>query len=198
MQNYLHPITKLIPYSHYFAGVEIYFRPLSPVHEEALQNFFHSHQPQTIYYRYLKDVHALTHEEALARVTIDYNKDMGFAGFDSPQPSAKMLCIGRYIRREDDSAEMAIVVKENYQLRGIGTFLVETLIKAARNHGITKLIGYISHSNLAMLRIVKKFGFELKESRTIEGYQAALVLSAPSVNPQSNRSLHASLPDQYR
>lgn len=171
-------VKGLIPYSRQFKAKTVYFRPLRPFDEKAIQDFFYSHAPETIYYRYLKDVEALPHEEAQARVSVDYNKDMAIAGFDSPAPYGQMVCIGRYIREEDDSAEIAVVVKENYQGIGIGTFLSEMLIKAAQKHGIKRLIGYVGRTNLTMLRIFKKLGFQLQESRDIDGYEAGMDLLA--------------------
>jgi len=172
------PVKELIPYSYPFKERTVYFRPLRPFDEKAIQDFFYSHSPQTIYSRYLRNVESLPHEEALLRVSVDYNKDMAVAGFDSPAPYGKMVCIGRYTRGEDGTAEVAVVVKEDYQGIGIGTFLVEMFIKAAARHGLPYLVAQISRTNFGMLRIVKKLGFTVHESRLIEGYDAILKCSS--------------------
>lgn len=170
------PVRDLIPYSGQFKEKTVYFRPLRPFDEKAVQDFFYSHKPETVYARYLEEVEALPHEEAQIRVAVDYNKDMAIAGFDSPEPYGQMVCLARYIRGKDDSAEMAIVVKEDYQGIGIGTFLSEYLIKAAKKHGLAKLCSYVAPSNLAMQEILKKQGYAFQESKTVDGYFAWLNL----------------------
>ena len=110
-------VTSVIPYSHNFKRKKFIFRPLRPFDEKAIQDFFYSHEPETIY-RYLSYVESMPRKEAQRRVTVDYNKDMAIAGFDSPQPYAQMVCLGRYIRKDDNSAEMGFVVKENWQKLG--------------------------------------------------------------------------------
>jgi len=159
-----------IPHSKVFDNKTVYLRPLRPSDQKAIQDFFYSHRPETIYQRYLTNVEALPHWEAQVRVAVDYNKDMAIAGFDDWTPYAHMVCLGRYIRHEDHSAEIGFVVKENYQGTGIGSFLCEHLIEAARDHGIHKLFAYVAHSNTAMLKIFKKNHFEIKESKQVEGF----------------------------
>jgi len=171
-------VKHLIPYSGTFKGKTVYFRPLQSSDEKAIQDFFYSHEPETIYQRYLTYVDAMPHHVAAARVSVDYNKDMAIAGFDSPQPYAQMVCLGRYIRKEDNSAEMGLVVKENYQRLGIGTFMCECLMKAAQEHQVEKLIAHVSRNNAGMLSIYKKNGFDIKESQEISGYFACWQIPA--------------------
>lgn len=177
------PVHDSIPYSETFKGKTVYFRPLRPHDEKALQDFFYSHKPETIYQRYLTRVEAMPHEEAQARVTVDYNKDMVLAGFDSPQPYAQMVCIGRYIQREDRSAVAGLVVKEDYQGIGIGTFLAQGLLKAAKEHGITALIAYVGAGNQAMIRIYEKQGFQKKLSPDGEKYECFLQIKPEAADP---------------
>ncbi|MBZ0167329.1 MAG: GNAT family N-acetyltransferase, partial [Candidatus Omnitrophica bacterium] len=141
-------VKELIPHEVKFGKQKIYFRPLRPFDQKAIQDFFYSHRPQTIYQRYLTNVQAMPFMEAGARVSVDYNKDMAIAGFDHWLPIGHMVCIGRYIRHDDDeSAEVGIVVKEDYQGIGIGNFLCDVLIQAAWEHDITKLYAYVAQTN---------------------------------------------------
>ncbi len=170
------PAKALIPYSSQFKDRLLYFRPLAPCDEKALQDFFYSHAPETVYARYLKEVDALPHAEALERVSVDYTKDMALAGFDSPEPYGQMVCVGRYLS-SGDAAEMALVVREDFQQNGIGRFLVSTLIKAAHKHGLKKITASIGRTNLSMLNIVRNSGFTVENSSCVDGYEACLVLS---------------------
>lgn len=159
-----------IPENKVFKDRTVYFRPLRPYDQKAIQDFFYSHRPETVYQRYLANVEALPPTEARARVSVDYNRDMAIAGFDDWKPYAQMVCIGRYIRKEDDSAEIGIVVKEEFQRIGIGKFLCEHLLAAARKQGIKKLMAYVNRTNTGMIKIFNELGFSMKESRVVDGY----------------------------
>ncbi len=170
------PVKELIPFSETFKEKMIYFRTLRPQDEKSIQDFFYSHDAQTIYNRYLTLVESLPHDEAIHRVSVDYNTEMAIAGFDSIKPYAKMVCLGRYIREKEDVAEIGVVVKESYQGLGLGAFLVNKLIEAAKKHDIKKLVAYVSHANAGMMKIFKRQGFEVKESKQIDGYYCAINL----------------------
>lgn len=172
------PVTGLIPESQSFNGKKVQFRLLRPCDEKAIQDFFYSHNPDTIYQRYLAHVEAMPRAVAQARVAVDYTKDMAIAGFDSPQPYAQMVCLGRYIRKEDGTAEMGLVVKEEYQGIGIGTFLCEQLIKAAAHHNIKELFAYVAHHNIRMLKIYNHLGFTSQESKVINGKKVSLIINS--------------------
>jgi len=176
-------VMQMIPHNKKFGDRTVYFRPLRPYDQKSIQDFFYSHRPETVYQRYLTNVEALSFTEARVRVSVDYNTDMAIAGFDGWLPYANMICIGRYLRGKDDgTAEIGIVVKEDYQGLGIGNFLCETLISAARSHSIRQLTAYVAHANTVMIRIFKKHGFSSKESTEVNGLFLSLDLSAPVPN----------------
>jgi acyl-CoA hydrolase/RimJ/RimL family protein N-acetyltransferase len=158
-----HPVKNLIPEFQDFKGKRVYFRILRPSDERTIQDFFYSHNPDTIYQRYLEKVEAMPHAVAQARVAVDYNKDMAIAGFDSVMPYAPMVCLGRYIRHENNEAEMGLVVKEDFQSLGIGTFLLKLLIEGAKLHEIKTLTANVDCRNVRMLKIYTAYGFKIEE-----------------------------------
>jgi ribosomal protein S18 acetylase RimI-like enzyme len=89
-----------------------------------------------------------------------------------------MVCLGRYIRQDNDAAEMGLVVKENYQGIGIGTFLCECLMRSSVGHGVKRLFAYVSRNNTPMLSIYRKKHFLIEESREVDGYYVSLDIAA--------------------
>jgi len=170
------PTKASIPDAMIFHGKKVHFRPLRPYDEKAIQDFFYSHQPETIFQRYLTNVESLPHIVAQARVSVDYNLDMAIAGFDDWTPYAHMVCLGRYIRDENNNAEVGLVVKEDYQRMGIGSFMCKHLVECAQQHHLNKLYAYVSNTNKAMLKIFKRNGFDMKESKQVQGYYLSLDL----------------------
>ena len=66
---------------------------------------------------------------------------------------------GRYILFEPGRAEMAFVVIDTWQGRGIGSILMRHLIKIAGDAGLEELTAEVLPENTAMIKIFGKFGF---------------------------------------
>jgi ribosomal protein S18 acetylase RimI-like enzyme len=66
---------------------------------------------------------------------------------------------GRYIVFEPGRAEMAFVVIDTWQGRGVGSILMRHLIKIAGDAGLKELTAEVLPENAAMLKVFGKFGF---------------------------------------
>ena len=66
---------------------------------------------------------------------------------------------GRYIVYEPGQAEMAFVVIDAWQGRGVGSILMRHLIKIASDTGLKELTAEVLPENAAMIKVFGKFGF---------------------------------------
>ena len=66
---------------------------------------------------------------------------------------------GRYIVFEPGRAEMAFVVIDTWQGRGVGSILMRHLVKLARDGGLQELTAEVLPENAAMIKVFGKFGF---------------------------------------
>ena len=66
---------------------------------------------------------------------------------------------GRYIVFEPGRAEMAVVVIDTWQGRGVGSILMRHLVKIARDGGLKELTAEVLPENKAMIKVFGKFGF---------------------------------------
>jgi GNAT superfamily N-acetyltransferase len=66
---------------------------------------------------------------------------------------------GRYIVFEPGRAEMAFVVIDAWQGRGVGSILMRHLVKIARDAGLQELTAEVLPENAAMLKVFGRFGF---------------------------------------
>lgn len=74
----------------------------------------------------------------------------------------QQIGVARYVKDGDDSAEMAIVIADAWQRRGLGEKLLRALLDAAAGAGIGTLTGTAFSTNLGMLRLAQKLGFALR------------------------------------
>jgi ribosomal protein S18 acetylase RimI-like enzyme len=72
---------------------------------------------------------------------------------------------GRYIVLQPGEAEVAFVVVDKYQGRGIGRALISNLTRIARAAGLRTLVAEVLPENTPMLQLFKTSGFPLSTSR---------------------------------
>ena len=72
--------------------------------------------------------------------------------------------VGRYERLGPDApdAEVAFVVEDAHQGRGIGSVLLEHLAEAAREDGITRFVAEVLPENGGMLRVFTDVGYQVQ------------------------------------
>jgi acetyltransferase len=98
----------------------------------------------------------------LRRLTeIDTTREMALiATVHARDGREEQIGVARYVR-EGSSAELAIVIGDRWQRRGIGKRLLKDLLGEAADAGVEAMTAISLSTNLAMLRLAKKFGFEL-------------------------------------
>jgi acetyltransferase len=74
----------------------------------------------------------------------------------------RLVGVARYVIDSiDHSAEMAIVIADDWQSRGLGGSLLARLLQHAEQHGIHTLKGLLLATNLGMQRLAMRMGFTL-------------------------------------
>lgn len=139
------------------SGKVVEFRPLLPSDEFAYRNFFYSLQDKTIYLRFFYKMKLFSHEVAQEQwASVDYRKNMSIIGLVQKGGYKEIMAIGSYAREENDRAEIAFVVREDFQGMGIATYLLNTLEKIARENEYKGFSATVLSENAAMLTVFKK------------------------------------------
>lgn len=76
--------------------------------------------------------------------------------------------------RTANAAEFAVLVDDEYQLRGIGTELLRRLVQIGRDEKLQQITGEILRDNYGMIRAGRNVGFEIR-SRVDQGTEGTLV-----------------------
>ena len=98
----------------------------------------------------------------LRRLTeIDKTREMALiATIHARDGREEQIGVARYVR-DGSAAELAIVIGDRWQGRGLGKRLLKDLLDAAADAGVETMTAISLSTNLAMRRLAKKLGFEL-------------------------------------
>jgi len=143
-------------------GSKALIRPVRAEDAEDLLKMFTTLSPETVYNRFFKLRRPFTIEEVQKMTSINFDEE--FALVASPLQASELKIIGdaRYYVEDKIRAEVAIVVQDKWQLKGLGTAMLQHLINIGRERNIREFYIYVLSDNAVMIHVAKKLGFRLK------------------------------------
>ncbi len=152
-------------------GVTVRMRPVRISDEPLLKDFFYSLSDKSTYRRFISQRKDMPHERLQEFVVIDYTREMVIlvtVGGEEEQ-NEEVIAVGQYgIDEKLHSAEVALVVRDDWQGKGVGSELLAYLTHLARQQGLLGFTAEVLAENHPMLRLFEKMGFDT-QSRTEEG-----------------------------
>jgi acyl-CoA hydrolase/GNAT superfamily N-acetyltransferase len=144
-------------------GLKIRFRAIKPSDEEEMRKLFYRFSDTAVYYRYFCPIQIMPHSKMQEYVNVDYQKILSIVGIIDQSGTERIVAEGRYVRHHHSSfADVAFVVDENCQGRGVASFLLKMLIRSAREQGIDGFTADVIADNKAMLKVFEKAPFPIQ------------------------------------
>jgi acetyltransferase len=145
-------------------GTRFTLRPIRPEDEPLVVEFHHQLSERSVYLRYflpLKLDYRVAHDRLITKCFIDYDREMALVAEQADEEGQRHIAgIARLIRNHTgEGAEVAFIVADKYQNRGLGSHLLECIISIARREGIGHLEGAMLAENFNMKDIFSRAGF---------------------------------------
>jgi acetyltransferase len=163
-------------------GTPVTIRPIRPEDEPLMAEFHRTLSDRTVYLRYFASLSLssrIAHERLLRICFGDYEREIVLvAELHTPQTGARrILGVGRLNKVQSRStAEVAILVADEFQARGLGFQLLSRVVQVAREEKLTRVRSEMLHDNLAMQILSKRVGFELRSHGSGESIEAVMDL----------------------
>lgn len=143
-------------------GQSLKVRPITHGDKEKLKDLFYRLSPQTRYLRfgYMK---SYISEQELDYFTVSDPPDTyAYVALTGEEEEERITGVARWFLSPDGAtAEIAFVVEDTIQVRGIGTALLEQLAAAAAKYRIKRFIARVLPENTRMLEVFEDSGFSI-------------------------------------
>ena len=140
-------------------GNEISLRPIRPTDGPLVKDLLYQLSEQTLYYRFFTHLRRFPSKQIQDFVYIDNRHDVALVATVPEASGDQIIAIGRYFLDEKTNrAEVAFVVGDDWQNRGIGTYLHKQLMRLAKAHGISGFTAEVLTDNKAMQAVFNKSG----------------------------------------
>ncbi|RLI48620.1 MAG: 4-hydroxybutyrate CoA-transferase [Candidatus Thorarchaeota archaeon] len=148
--------------------IEVHFRLIRPDDADRIKDLFYDLSEESIFFRFLAPLKSLRRQTLHEFYNVDQDRDISIVAVIHPDEEGeaeKIIGAARYLLdRSRNEAEFALLVQDEYQHRGIGSFMLNHLMRIAKSKGIETFVAYVHPQNYPMIRFLHKTG-KIVESR---------------------------------
>lgn len=139
-------------------GTAVTLRYARPADEAMIRATFATLTPETVYSRFFMVKRTLTRAD-IARVThCDDGRTVALLALAQDGAGERLAGGGSYTMTEKGDAELAFLIHQDFQGRGLGTMLLRHLAAIARAHGVRRMRALVLSGNAAMLAVFRDSG----------------------------------------
>ncbi len=143
---------------------EILLRPVKISDEPLLKDFFYALSDDSMYRRFISTRTDMPHNRLQQFVAIDYTKEMIILAITGKEDKEMILGMAQYlIDTTSHTAEVAFVVRDDYQNNGIGTELLSYITYIAKKNGLHGFTAALLMENKHMLHLLENAGFNIEK-----------------------------------
>ena len=149
-------------------GTLINFRHVHPTDLPRMKDLLYALSQETVYYRFMSAQKQFSQRQIQDFVYVDHRSEVAIVGTLPAAHGDEIIAVGcYYLNLKTNRAEVAFVVHDRWQNRGIGTFLLRFLASIARRQGISGFTAEVLRANRPMQAVFNKS--ECKVSTRLEG-----------------------------
>jgi acyl-CoA synthetase (NDP forming)/RimJ/RimL family protein N-acetyltransferase len=140
-------------------GRTAHLRPITPDDAEGLVSFYSKVSAQSKYFRFFAPMPELSEKDVRRFTEVDHHARAAFV----LTVAERIVAVGRYEMTGPGEAEVAFLVQDAHQGRGIGQLLLEHLAQAARERDIHRFVAEVLPENQRMLQVFHEAGYRVKD-----------------------------------
>jgi GNAT superfamily N-acetyltransferase len=156
-------LRKRIRIDHTFKdGLKCHIRAVRPTDESMLRDLFYNLSESSVYFRYFSPKRTMPHSNLQTYVNLKEDEGISLVVTLGPRENRKIIAEARYMVEPNDGfADSAFMVDENYQGKGIASYLLNYLIEIAKERGLKGFKADVLFSNQPMLKVYDKVPYRI-------------------------------------
>ncbi len=155
-------------------------RLIRPDDADKIKTLFYDLSEESIFFRFLTPLKSLRRQTLHEFYYVDQETDISLVAVINENHNSeceKIIAAGRYLlNRSTNQAEFALLVQDEYQNRGIGTFLLNQMMRIAKSKGVRAFIAYVHPKNVPMIEFIHKSGKVIESKLSLEDDQYTFTL----------------------
>jgi RimJ/RimL family protein N-acetyltransferase len=142
----------------------ILIRPIRPDDKRMLEDGLRHLSDESVQRRFLTLKRSFSRSELRYLTEVNGRDHVALVAEYPGDAVRRLIAVARFVRLADDptAAEVAIVVADDWQRRGVGTELTELLAERAREAGIRRFTATMSSDNVAAHRLMSRLTSQLE------------------------------------
>jgi len=158
-------------------GREVFLRPILRTDEHLIVDLFNKMSPQSVYLRFLRNLHALP-EDMIYRFThINYDSEFALVAMIKEDGKDAIIAVGRYAYDpHEDVTDFGVAVRDDWQHLGLGKPLLVKIFDIGKEHGISHFVTMMDPQNNIMRQILLELGYDVKYSLRSGFFQVEIVV----------------------
>jgi RimJ/RimL family protein N-acetyltransferase len=146
-------------------GGQVEIRALRPSDRNALLLAAASVSDRSLYRRFFGVRRGFSDAEVASFVDVDFKNQVALVAISHESGQQVIVAGGRYIIVSPGMAEIAFMVVDEFQGRGIAGTMLRHLAELARTAGLTAFVAEVMADNSAMLRVLERSALPLRRER---------------------------------
>jgi acyl-CoA synthetase (NDP forming)/ribosomal protein S18 acetylase RimI-like enzyme len=138
-------------------GRTAHIRPIEPSDAELLVEFYDRVSDESKYYRFFSPMPKLSEKDIRRFTRVDHVDRVAFIVL----LGGLMIAVGRYDVVKPGEAEVAFLVQDEHQGRGIAQLLLEHLAQAGRERGVERFVAEVLPDNRKMIHTFRDAGYRV-------------------------------------
>ena len=140
-------------------GRTCHLRPIHADDDVRLARFHSQLSAETIYFRFFAPYPELSDRDISRFVNVDFHDRVALVATEG----GELIAVARFDRLIPRDAEVAFVVRDDHQSRGLGAVLLEHLAAAAWEVGLRRFVAEVLPNNRRMLATFREAGYVISQ-----------------------------------
>jgi acetyltransferase len=143
-------------------GRSVLLRPIRPEDETLVRELFQSLSKESMRYRFFQVIKEMSHEMLTRYCNVDYDREIAIVAEENRGKRRIIGVVRLVVEPGQKFGEIAVVVGDQWQGRGLGSKLLDCILRIGKDMGLNSVGGDVLTRNNKIIHICTEKGFKME------------------------------------